>query len=337
MFKNQRASMKYIYKRCFYGLFTVFLALIITFVLVYNMPGDPIVRKAVELAESTGKTYEEAYEMAKAMFGRFRGDAPLHELFLRFLSSVFRGEFGHSLIYDTTVSDIIASSAPWTIFTALTGVWLSFFLAVKLGTYSAFHRGTKKDTFLVSLSVFFDTMPSYVTALLALLIFGVLLGIFPLHGAFDPMVTPGFNLDFLVSVLHHAFLPILTYSLPITGAYFLTMRSTAVSILGEDYIYAGWAKGLKEKRIISAYVSRGAMLPLLAAVTITIGTILGGSILIERIFVYPGMGFQFLSAFQNYDFNLLSGLFLMQIFGLTIATIIADLIYAKLDPRVRFE
>ena len=148
-------------------------------------------------------------------------------------------------------------------------------------------------------------------------------------------VTPGFNLLFILSALYHAALPIFAYTIQHLGGWILIMKSSAISVLGEDYVTAAQARGLKERTIAISYVGRNAILAPFTSLAIIFGGMLGGATLIETVFAYPGIGFFFGKAVALRDFPLMQGLFLLTIGGVILATLVADFLYAAIDPRVR--
>jgi peptide/nickel transport system permease protein len=137
--------------------------------------------------------------------------------------------------------------------------------------------------------------------------------------------------------LHHAALPIMAFTLESLGGWALAMKGNAISVLGEDYIMSARARGLPERRIVLAYAARNAILPLVAVLAISFGAMFGGSVLVETVFSYPGIGFFFTQAIGLRDYGMIQGLFLMTMVATVFANLLADLLYAKLDPRVRLE
>lgn len=167
--------------------------------------------------------------------------------------------------------------------------------------------------------------------------FAVNLRWFPIAGGYDPTLTPGFNWPFIASVIAHSTLPVIAYTFENTASWALAMKGSAVSVLGEDYITAARARGLKDRRIITSYVGRNAMLPMITALAISLGAMLGGSTLIENIYSYPGIGRFNAEALTRRDLGLMQGLFLFQAIAIIFANFFADLIYTRLDPRIKLE
>ena len=156
-----------------------------------------------------------------------------------------------------------------------------------------------------------------------------------MRGAYSSGVQPGFNLAFFLDALYHATLPIATYVLTSVGFWMLSMKSSTVSTLGEDYVTVAKARGLKEGRIATAYVGRNAALPLFTLLTIRIGFVVGGSLLVEQIFEYGGIGRQLGQAIAQRDYTVMQGIFLIITFSVIFANFFADILYGWLDPRIK--
>jgi peptide/nickel transport system permease protein len=181
-------------------------------------------------------------------------------------------------------------------------------------------------------------LPDFVIALLILLVAGVQLQLFRVGsvlGGVDNDIQAGFNLAYIGSLIKHAALPVLTYVLASVGGWILTMKSSTISTLGEDYITVARARGLSEGRILTAYVGRNAMLPLVTRLAISIGFVVGGSVIIETIFLYPGLGRHLFLAIGSRDYTTMQGVFLVIAFTVVASNILADLLFGLLDPRVR--
>jgi len=181
-------------------------------------------------------------------------------------------------------------------------------------------------------------VPNYIIGILLLVFIGVrweLMPISKMRGSMTPGIQPGLTPEFIADVFFHAALPIATYVLTTIGGWMLTMKSSTISTLGEDYVTVAKARGLSEARITTAYVGRNAALPLFTQLAISIGFIVGGSILIEQVFVYQGIGYQLLVAINNRDYPVMQGIFLIITASVVLSNLFADFLYSRLDPRVR--
>ncbi|MBU4445601.1 ABC transporter permease [bacterium] len=323
-----------IIKRISIALITIFIALTITFFLTRNMPGDIFYSMALDKMRTEGITFDVAYERVTAIYGMGLDD-PLYIQYFNYLGNTLKGDLGTSIYYHISVNKIIAKAIPWTVFVCSISIILSFIIGSLLGMIVALKRKTILDPLASAYASITDAMPAYITAIILLIIFAIKLKWFPLKGAYNVDVTPGFNLAFALNVLYHAALPILSYTVQNLGGWILTMKSSAISVLGEDYVIAAQARGLKERTIAISYIGRNAILAPFTSLAIVFGSMLGGAALIEGVFAYPGIGFFFGKAVALRDFPLMQGLFLLTIGGVIIATFAADILYAAIDPRVR--
>jgi len=328
--------MRWIYKRLIGMAITVFSAINIIFFLIRFMPGNPIDYLVTQYVEA-GMPYDEAYRFVSAAF-RISLNKPLHIQYLEFIQSLVMGDLGESIVYKSSISRILAFAIPWTVFTVSLGLFISFIGGVFLGLLCAYKRNSWIDKILSVFATSSVAIPNYILAYIFIIIFCRLLRILPIRGAYDPTnVTPGFNLPFIIDIMYHAVLPTLCYFAAGFGTWLLRMRNSTVSVLGEQYIFYGRARGLPERRIIWKYVGRNAILPIFAILAISIGYIFGGSALIENIFQYPGIGYYISYAVFTRDYPLMQGVFFLLTVAVTLSNFIADILYSKLDPRVKTE
>jgi peptide/nickel transport system permease protein len=160
---------------------------------------------------------------------------------------------------------------------------------------------------------------------------------FPVSGPYSPYLKPGLYLEFLLSVLHHAFLPVVTYVLTSVGGWILTMKGSTISVLGEYYVTAAEARGLPERRVVTSYVGRNAIIPLFTRFAISVGYMFSGVVFIEGLFLYPGIGTYLSASIAQRDYPLMTGCFLISTVAVVVANFFADILYSRLDPRVRLE
>jgi peptide/nickel transport system permease protein len=317
---------------------TIWAVITFTFFLIRLMPGNPVDVYVGFLINQQNMTYDEAYARAASQF-RFDPDASLVTQYIEYMGQLSRADLGESITSSgTKVIDQIARYLPWTIFSVGLGLLVSFTLGITLGTVMAYKRNTPVDHVLSLVASVLGAVPNYIWGLLILIVLGVQLRWFnigELRGTYNPNVTPGFTLEFLGSVLSHAFLPVIVYVLGSVGGWMLNMRNSTISTLGEDYVNVARARGLTSSRILLAYVGRNAALPMFTILAINIGFIIGGSVIIEELFVYKGIGsFLFWSITQR-DYTSMQGVFLIITIAVVISNLLADLLYSRLDPRVR--
>ncbi len=319
-------------KRITTVLLTILIASSITFFVIRMMPGDPAETMAMGMLQQ-GMDYNEAYERAKAMLN-YDPDMPIIEQYISYLKNLATGDLGVSITTKNDVTSIIASALPWTLLVLTISIGLAFTVGVLIGMYVSLNRNSFMDSFVSVYASISGSLPDYIVGFLLVLVLSTKLRLFPGRGAYSADVTVGFNLEFMLSVAYHAFLPVLTYFITGLGGWILAMKGSAVSVLGEDYIMCAKARGLSRARIRTKYIGRNAILPLVTSLTITFGMLFGGSPLVENLFSYPGIGFYLNQAIINRDYVLMQGLFLMITVAVVIANIVADMLYSVLDPRI---
>ena len=319
------------------ALLTVLVATSITFVLIRLLPGNPVDLRIEELTRDGSLTYEQARDQVSTIYPIDLND-PIPLQFLTYLWNVMRGDLGNSYLSSTaSVTSIIFAVLPWTLFAVGTGQLLSFVVGIGLGLLAAYHRGSLFDQAVSTIGSIISSVPSYLIAILIVLIFGVQLELIPItqmRGALSPGIQPGFTLAFIGDVFFHASLPIFVYFLANIGHWILSMRNATLAALEEDYVAAARARGLPESRITTAYVGRNAALPLVTQLAIAVGFILGGAVLIEQVFLYQGVGLRLLRAVTQRDYPVMQGILLLVTISVVIANLAADLLYSKLDPRI---
>jgi len=316
---------------------TILVAMTLTFILVRQMPGDILHTLALEIQMQQGVSYDEAKEIAKTQLS-YDPTVPIYEQYVKYIGNLlFRGRLGYSQTYRIPVVLILKKALPWTILVTTSSVIISFTIGVLLGTTVAWRRKSILDPIITVYATVTQAIPDFLIGIILLVIFGVSLQWFPMRGAYGPDVTPGFNFPFIADVAYHAILPVLAFSIQAVGGWALAMKASATTVLGEDYINVAKAKGLSEWRIITQYLGKNAILPLITSVAITLGAMLGGSMLVETIFGYPGVGFFLSRAIATRDYTLIQGLFLITTVAIIVANLLADILYTKLDPRIKLE
>jgi peptide/nickel transport system permease protein len=207
-------------------------------------------------------------------------------------------------------------------------------LGLTLGTLAGWRRGSWLDS-LVPSTTFLSAVPYFWLALLLLYLFSQVWGVLPLGGGYDETLDIGLSGDFLSSAVEHAVLPAATIVLSSVGGWMLGMRNMMVSTLAEDYVTAAEAKGLRPRTVMVGYAARNAVLPSVAGFAISLGFIVSGSLVMEIVFSYPGMGFTLLQAVENTDYPLMQAVFLVITFAVLAANFLVDLVYGFVDPRTR--
>jgi peptide/nickel transport system permease protein len=303
----------------------------LNFFLPRLMPGDP--GDAV-MARMQGQVPPETVEAMRQAYGL--SDDPLIVQYLTYLGNLLRGEFGISIsAFPTPVTDVIFKGFAWTILLGTTATIISFAIGSFLGMIGAWKRGSMVDSVMPPLVIFVGSFPYFWLATVALFYLSFQWGSFPLRHAYSDTLSPSFSIDFLLSVLYHLILPATTIIVVSIGGWLLGMRNTMISTLAEDYVTMAEAKGLPQRRVMFQYAARNALLPNMTAFGMSLGFILGGALFTEVVFSYPGLGYQLITAVRALDYPLMQGLFLMITFAVLVANLIVDLLYVRMDPRVR--
>ena len=249
---------------------------------------------------------------------------------------MFTGELGISISrFPTPVTEVIGSQIGWTLLLGGTALVIAAVLGNLLGIVAAWRRGGVLDSAFPPFLIFVGSFPYFWLAMGALYLFGVSLGWFPIRHAFTTRIDPSFNGEFISNVGTHLVLPALTIVLVSVGGWMLGMRNTMIATNAEDYITMAEAKGLRPGRIMFRYAARNALLPSVTNFGMSLGFVVGGALLTEVVFAYPGIGYQLLIAVQGLDYPLMQGLFLTITAAVLLANFLVDILYVRLDPRVR--
>ncbi|HVL24923.1 MAG TPA: ABC transporter permease [Thermomicrobiales bacterium] len=323
--------MNYILRRIGFYLVAAWASLTLNFFLPRLMPGDP--GDAI-MARMQGRLTPETVDAMRQAYGL--SDDPVIVQYLRYLGNLAQGQLGVSIsAFPSPVTDIIFQGLVWTVLLGTTATVISFAIGSVLGMTGAWKRGSKVDSVMPPLVIFVGSFPYFWLATVALFYLSFQWGVFPLRHAYNDTLSPAFSLEFLLSVLYHLFLPALTIIVVSIGGWLLGMRNTMISTLAEDYVTMAEAKGLPQRRVMFQYAARNALLPNMTAFGMSLGFILGGALFTEVVFAYPGLGYQLITAVRALDYPLMQGLFLMITFAVLIANLIVDLLYVRMDPRVR--
>jgi peptide/nickel transport system permease protein len=297
---------------------------------------DPIRERLGQLAASGGLNAEGIEEMVKAYQEKFGLDKPLLEQYANYISDLLRLDFGYSMSsYPSRVVDLIAMALPWTLGLLIVSTLLSFTVGTLLGALTAWPGSPGVLKYLVTPFMTLSAIPYYLMGLILLYFLGVQLKIFPLFGGYTLGTTPGFNLPFIIGLLEHAILPALSIVLAGIGFWGLSMWGMMITTLGQDYVTLAEANGLKGRDIFFRYGLRNAILPQSTALALSLGFIVSGSVLVEVVFAYPGIGTLLFQGIRGSDFFLIYGIVFMIILSIGIATMLIDFIYPLLDPRIK--
>jgi peptide/nickel transport system permease protein len=315
------------------GLVLVWAVATFTFFLVHSLPGTPG-DVMYERLVTSGMDPVQAQAKVTAMFG-FTSHEPLIKQYGGYLWQLLHGNLGVSISYSgVPVGHVIASAAPWTVLPVLSGLILSFLVGVAAGVIAAVKRSSRWGGLLSLSGSLMAGVPAFIIALLLAFLFHTLWQILPYGDTSDVTIDPGFNGPYISSVISHAVLPVTAYALLSYGGWLLSMKSSVVSVLGDDFILAAELRGIGPVTRMR-YIARNAILPLFTVLALAFGYMFGGSVLIEDIFDYPGLGNLLLHSIGSRDYPLMSGAFLLITVAIVLANIFADLLYTAIDPRVR--
>jgi len=328
-------SAHYILKRLGIALLTVVVSSILSFVVLRCMPGDIFENQARDLSRAQSIPIEEARRQIVLQYN-YDPTEPMLDQAARYYGGLLHGNLGISMYNPgRTVNDYVAYALPWTLFIACSALTLSFFLGVALGGFMAWKRHGWISDFLTLFCTVTSSIPVFVFAFLLMLFFVFQLGWFPMSGAYDIMVDPGFNMRFFMSAGYHAVLPIFTFVLVSLGSWALQMKSSGIAVMGEDFIFAAHARGIPESVIRTRYVIRNAMLPIVTSVAIVFSGMIGYGAFVEGTYIYPGMGKILGEASGRRDFSVMQGILLIICVTTILANFIVELFYSKLDPRIK--
>ncbi|HET7614210.1 MAG TPA: ABC transporter permease [Gemmatimonadaceae bacterium] len=319
---------RYLARRLGQAVMIVAIVAVITFILIHLAPGDPFsaVVDNPNVSESVRATLRAQYGL----------DRPLPEQFLRYAGALARGELGWSFSYERPVRDVLAMALPNTVL--LMGVALvgSFALGILVALIQVARRGSFTDHALSGISLLFFSMPDFWLAILTLLAFTYWLPIFPVGGAVDPVMHEYLSWGGrVVDRLRHLALPALTLTVLASASVARFQRAALLDVLPSDYIRTARLKGLTERQILRRHALRNALLPIITLIGLSFPALLTGAFFIEKIFAWPGMGFAVVSAIGTRDYPLVVGGVIIGSIMVALGSLLADLLYAWADPRLR--
>jgi len=321
------------------GLFVLilWLASTVNFVLPRLGGQDPIRAQLGAQAAMGGNSQVGMRQMIEEYDRRFGLDKPLWQQYLTYLGDTARLEFNFSMsAYPTKVTDLIGRSLPWTICLLSVTTLLAWSIGTVVGALLAQRNAPRLLQFILPPILTLSAIPFFLLGLLLIYFLGFQLRWFPLAGGYDQGLLPALDPKIIVNMIYHSILPALSIILASIGFWTLGMRGVMVTALGEDYLIFAEAKGLKRRTVFLRYAIRNALLPQLTALALTLGNIVSGAVLVEVIFQYPGVGSLLYQAIRSSDFFLIQGVVFMIIVSIGFATLVLDLIYPALDPRITY-
>lgn len=308
-------------------MFTILVVITFNFFLFRIMPGDPI-----RILVRNPKMSEAALEQVRHQFGL---DQPLLTQFLYYVRDLFTGNFGNSFNYRQPVLDIIMERLPATLILVGLATLLAISLGIFVGVMAAWKRGTKIDVVGLGISLFLYSMPSFWFSVLAIMFFSVYLKAFPTGGMGAAGAVYANLWEQITASAKYLFLPVMTFGVAMVGEYAIIMRNSLIEVFTEDYMVTARAKGVSRVDLLIKHAVPNAMLPLVTLIAINLGFVVAGSIQVETVFSWPGLGRLMYTALMARDYPLLQGLFLFVTTGVILANFCADILYTYLDPRVK--
>jgi peptide/nickel transport system permease protein len=325
--------MRYLLQRIGFYIFTAWAALTINFFIPRAIPGDPV--KSL-LARYQGQMNSDAMDSLYVLFGLDK-HASLWSQYVKYWVQLSHGDLGLSFsVFPSPVSEVIASALPWTV--ALVGITtiISFLIGTSLGVLAGWKRGSWIDGLLPA-TTFLSSIPYFWLGLLSIYLLAGPDSFFPASGGYTPGLVPAWDQYFIPSALQHSLLPAFTILISSVSGWILSMRNMMVTVAAEDYITVAHAKGLSDRRVALSYAARNALLPNVSGFALALGFIVGGTLLVEIVFSYPGLGFLLFRAVGFKDYPLMQGIFLIITIAVLVANLLADVVYLLLDPRTRKE
>ena len=307
------------------------------FIIPRLAPGDPM-QAVLGRMMAEGTNVENGQQLIEAWRQRFGLDEPLYMQYIKHLYNSITFNSGYSLaFFPSRVDTLVARAMPWTIGLLSVATLFAFLLGNGIGALLAWRGTPRLARWLLPFSLAFTAIPAFMLGILLLYLFAFNNQWLPFSGGYARGVVPGLNRAFFASVLEHATLPALCIVLVSMGGWALGMRGMMVTVDGEDYMILAEAKGLRTTTIFWHYGIRNAILPQITALGVTLGGLAGGSILVELIFTYPGMGYLLYQGILNSDYTLIQGIVFYVIVGVSLSVLILDFVYPLIDPRINYQ
>jgi ABC-type dipeptide/oligopeptide/nickel transport system permease component len=326
--------MMYFVRRVLFLIATLWAAITLNFLIPRMEPGDPAQAMVSRLAGESKAINPATVHAIQIMLGAPSGN--LLDQYFQYLHNLMVGNFGISFTYfPYSVTHMVLQAMPWTLVLVGTTQLISFTFGTVVGALAASKRNTWFDSVTTLGFTFTGTLPFFWIAMMLLFVFAFILHWFPVSGGYGETAVPGLTPSFLADAAYHSILPALAILITSPGGWIMGMRNNMIQTLGEDYTRLARAMGLKPRKIALSYGARNAILPNVTGFAMALGGILGGVVLVETVFDYPGMGRLLFESVGNHDYPLMQTIFLFTTVGVLLANFLADMMYGWLDPRVR--
>lgn len=324
---------RYLANKTVWYLGALLVAVVLNFLLPRLIPGNPVDVIVSRMGQG-GLSSEAQQRTYEAFMREFGLDKPVWDQFVLYIAGVFQGNFGASFsFYPTPVSSLIAQSVPYTLALQLPAIVLGWIIGNLLGAVAAY-KGGGWDKSVFTTALLFNSTPYYCLSIILLYTFAVVLGIFPVGGAYSLGLSPEWSWAFFFDALQYWWLPFLSLVLINIGGQAVGMRSMAIYELGSDYVNYSRSLGIGDRKM-TGYIFRNAMLPQITGLALSIGTMVGGALITELVFSYPGMGSLLFGAISSSDYPVIQAVTLIITIAVLVANYMVEILYGFIDPRIR--
>ena len=331
-------NLHYVLRRSGVFLLIVWAGATLNFIIPRLAPVNPIRERLMQAVSLGGAGQADLQKVVASYEARFGLDQPLWKQYFRYLGDLVQFDFGYSIaFFPTKAIDIIFEALPWTIGLLGLATLIAFAIGTLFGALLAWPRRPRILNWLAGPVLALSAVPYYLLGLMLVFLLGFNLRLFPLGGGFTLGSIPEISFSFALDVVRHSFVPALSIVLASIGFWALSMRGMMVTVLGEDYVNYAEARGLRERHVFTRYALRNARLPQSTALALALGDVVSGAVLVEAVFAYPGVGTILLRAIQTFDYFVIYGVVFLVILSIGLATLILDLVYPLLDPRITYD
>ena len=327
---------RYAVGRVLQFLFVIIVGITLAFLITNLSPVDPVEQSLTNL-NSFGASDPRAVELTRQALTELYGlQGSLFERYLNFWKRVITLDFGPSLSsFPTPVSSLIAAAVPWTLGLLILSIFITFVIGNVMGALAGYFRNSLGLKLAGAAIMMLNPVPHYILALVLPIVLGYVWPVLPISGGFQINLEPGFNLPFIASVIKHGTLPALSMVLAGIGGWFIGMRSLVSNIVTDDHVVYAELGGVRSRTIFSQYVARNALLPQVTGLALQLGQVFGGTVIVEFLFNYPGMGRLLIMGIYRGDYSLVLGVTTMSIVAVAVAVFLIDVLYPLVDPRVK--
>lgn len=333
-----RYSWSYVAKRVGLFFLIIWSAATINFLIPKLTPRDPLREKLLAEAARTGYIPPGFDEMVKAYQAKFGLDQPVWKQYIRYMNDLLHFDLGFSISnYPKTTLELISEGLPWTVGVLSVATVFAFLIGTLLGALMGWERSPFFVRHILPTVLIFSAIPAFILGLILFYFLAFRWQLLPLAGGYSVGIIPSWNLSFILDILRHAMLPAITVVIASAGGWAIGMRGMMVTVQGEDYMTFGEAKGLKGSRLFFRYGLRNALLPQMTGLALAISYIVSGSVLVEIVCRYPGVGTILQRAISQLDYGVIYGIVFVLTFAIAFMMLIMDLIYPLLDPRISYE